>query len=62
MRSLDSRWAHEKLAPVFPGWRIVLVTSWGSYDLAFETFIALYLIAIGVLVFLRLPAEAPGVV
>ncbi len=47
---------------MFPGWGIVLVTSWGSYDLAFETFIALYLIAIGALVFLRLPAEEPGVV
>ena len=35
---------------------------WGSYDLAFETFIALYLIAIGVLGFLRLPAAEPGVV
>ena len=47
---------------MFPGWGIVFVTSWGSYDLAFETFIALYLIAIGALVFLRLPAEEPGVV
>ncbi len=35
---------------------------WGSYDLAFEIFIVLYLIAIGALVWLRLPAEEPGVV